>query len=350
MKHSMLALAMLGLTSGLAHAQSNVTIYGTIDSGLRNQTNTTAAGDSKLSVGSNGTYLANRLGFTGTEDLGDGLNAKFVLESGFNTGTGALDNTTSTLFNRTAAVAIAGKSSSLSLGRQYTIAFQTAKEYEPFTYRYISLIPVGGGAGTTLPTVATTAGLGASATGGTRFNNDIQYSATFGSLTAMAEYAAGEQAGSISNGAAQAVALRYNEGPLNFGGAYTKKKTTTGFDNSSYTIGGGYQFGAIRTKLGYAQERQDSLNAGTFRNQLTWGGIIYSPTSQIELIAAWYNTKYSNVTTGKRDLFITSVAYFLSKRTRLYADIDKNRYTGALIPTTGQTNQTGISVGIHHSF
>ncbi|MBY0240534.1 MAG: porin [Burkholderiaceae bacterium] len=352
MKYPFATLALLG--AGLAHAQSNgtsnVTLYGTFDGGLRHLSNTDSNGNSKLTVGSNGVYLANRLGFSGTEDLGGGASARFVLESGFNTGTGALDNAAGTLFNRSAWVGIGGKWGNLAVGRQYTVGFAIAKDYEPFTYRYISLIPVGGGAGTTLPAAATAAGLGASATSGTRFNNDIQYSGTFGPITAMAEYAAGEQAGNSRNGAAQAVGLKYNSGRFNLGAAYTQKKTAAGFDNQSTTIGGGYQFGDIKLKLGYAQERQDSALAGTYRNTVSWGGVTWTPAPLVEIIGAWYHTQYRASTSGKRDFYIVSATYALSKRTRLYTDIDQNRYTGALLPATRQSGQTGISAGINHAF
>mgnify|MGYP005805723351 CR=1 FL=1 len=92
MKKSLLALAVLGAFAGAAQAQSAVTIYGSFDGGVRNLTNVNAAGDNRLTMGSNGTYNSNRIGFKGVEDLGGGLNAHFVLETGFNTGTGALDN------------------------------------------------------------------------------------------------------------------------------------------------------------------------------------------------------------------------------------------------------------------
>lgn len=349
MKRTLYALALLASASPLALAQGNVTIYGTFDGGVRNLTNSNAAGDSKLSAGSNGTYLANRFGFTGTEDLGGDNKIKFMLESGFNTGTGALDNANGVLFNRAAWISVAGKWGSLMAGRQYTVAFAAARDYEPFTFRYISLIPVGGGAGTTLPAAAVAAGLGASATSGTRFNNDLQYRLTTGPVTVMAEYAAGEQAGSVRNGAAQAVGLKYAEGALNLGGAYTQKKTIAGQDNISWTVGGGYQIGELIAKVGYAKERQETRAAGTYANQLGWVGLLYQITPKVELAAAWYQTRYRHTATGERDFFILSYHYALSKRSRLYVDLDRNLYRGALVPATRQTSQTGITVGLSHS-
>lgn len=350
MKQSMLALAMLSAIGGMAQAQSNLTINGIVDGGLRNQTNTSTGGDSKLSVGSNGLYLANRLGFSGNEDMGGGTRARFMLETGFNTGTGALDNANGVLFNRSAWVGLAGDWGSLVAGRQYTVAYATVLDFNPVGSRYISLIPLGAGAGTTLPAPAIAAGLGASATSGSRFNNDLQYRGTFGPVMLLAEYAAGEQAGSVRNGAAQALGLKYNAGALYLGGAYTVKKTLTGFDNTAYTAGASYRVGVFKAMAGLAQERQETALAGTYKNRQSWAGLTYAPTPLVELICAWYHSRYSNATTGRRDLYFIGGNYALSKRTLLYANLDRNLYRGALIPLTGQTGQSGVSAGINHGF
>ncbi|MBX9868501.1 MAG: porin, partial [Burkholderiaceae bacterium] len=86
MKKSLLALTLLGAFSGAAMAQSSVTIYGVADLGLRNVKDGTAAG-STTSLTS-GTEQSSRLGFKGTEDLGDGLKANFVFETGLNIDSG----------------------------------------------------------------------------------------------------------------------------------------------------------------------------------------------------------------------------------------------------------------------
>ena len=350
MKYPLSAMAALALCASQAHAQSNVTIYGTFDGSLRNQTNTTADGASKLSAGSNGLYLANRLGFMGTEDLGGGNRVKFMLEAGFNPGTGSLDTTTGVLFNRSAWVGLEGRWGSLKVGRQYTVAFQAAKDYEPFAYRFISLVPVGGGAGTTLPAAAIAAGLGASATSGPRLSNDIQVSRNFGALTVMAELAPGEQAGNSSNGRAQALGVKYAKGELVGGAAFTRKKTLAGMENTSYTVGGGMQIGKVQAKIGYAKERQATIAAGTYSNTVSWVGAVVPVSERIELIAGWYNTRYQHTVSGQRDLAIATVSYALSKRSRLFVEADRNRYRGALVPPTRQGGQTGISLGLNHSF
>ncbi len=121
MKKSLLALAVFGAFAATA-AQAQVTLYGSIDGGIRNKTNTNAAGESLLTMGSNGTYNFNRLGFKGVEDLGGGMNAHFTLESGLNSGTGALDSS-GLMWGRTSSVGIGSTWGTVDLGRQYTIAF-----------------------------------------------------------------------------------------------------------------------------------------------------------------------------------------------------------------------------------
>lgn len=361
MKKSLLALAVLGAFAGVAQAQTSVTIYGSFDAGVRYQSSQTANGNSKLTMGSNGTYNSNRIGFKGVEDLGGGLNAHFDLETGFNSGTGELNNASNMLFQRSAFVGLGGQWGSLDLGRQYTVAFKTVGAYDPFNYKYTAIIPL----------------TGASVSAGTRFNNDIQYTGTFGPITARAEWALGEQAGSARNASAQAVGVSYANGPLALGGAYTLRKPSVGTpatfqDNRDWTVGGAYTFGPARVALGYARETQDAAAGSSTQTKNAWIGGSYDITPALGLSAAYYNTLTSSTSSGKRQLFIVGTTYALSKRTNFYADIDYAKYDGSAAGTltsngvaattypagtqlpastiAGQSKQTGVSVGINHLF
>ena len=68
-----LGLLMLAPMAGLVHAQTSVSIFGTVDGGIRYQTNANANGGSKVSMGSNGFYNSNKLDFAGSDDLGNGV-------------------------------------------------------------------------------------------------------------------------------------------------------------------------------------------------------------------------------------------------------------------------------------
>jgi predicted porin len=350
MKKTLLMLALSAVVSAQANAQSNVTTYGSIDAGLRYQTNVNAAGDGLLSMGS-GNYYSNRLGFRDVEDLGGGLKARFQLESGFNTKTGAMDNTNGVLFNRTAAVGIGGDWGFIDMGRQYTVGFKTELFLDPFNHKYTGLVPLSSGAGTTLPAAATAAGLSASSSSGTRFNNDVQYTGSFGPVTARVEYAPGETAGDAKKGTAQAVGISYAGSQLLLAGAATQKETAAGFTNKAYVVGGGFKLEAATAKVGYSQETQSTATTAEYRSKTSWAGVSYAVAPAVEFTLAAYRTTYENLANrGARDLLLFGGTYAFSKRSNLYAELDSNRYDGALIPATRQDRQRGVSAGIMHMF
>lgn len=350
MKKSLLALAVLGAFAGVASAQTSITIYGSFDGGIRRVDNANTAGDSRLTMGSGGTYNSNRFGFKGVEDLGGGLNAHFVMEGDFNNGTGAQAGA---LFGRSSYVGIGGTWGSIDLGRQYTVAFKTIGAYDPFSYKYTSIIPLAL----------------ADASAGTRNSNDIQYTGSFGPMTVRAEYALGEAVGSTSRDSTAAVGLGYAAGPFAVGAAYTQKKRNLAAlpaindqDYKHFTVGGAYTAGPFRVALGYADgKQQNSTGLSDSRAKNAWIGGSYNFTPAMALTAGYYDTKTVNTANvdGRRKLLIVGGTYALSKRTNFYADIDNARFSGTytnILPSpvnalaAGQDRQTGISVGINHLF
>ena len=333
MKKSLLVLAVLSAFAGVASAQSSVTIYGTIDGGVRNLTNTNAAGQSKFTMGSNGNYNSNRIGFRGMEDLGGGMNAHFTLESGFNSGTGAFDNAAGVLFNRTASVGVGGAWGALDLGKQYTVAFKTIAAYDPFGYKYVAITAA-------VP-----------ATAGVRYNNDIQYTGNFGAITARAEYALGEAAGNASTGSAKSAGLSYNNGNLVVAGAYTDRDVAT-FDNKHYTFGAAMTvMPGLRVSAGYADEKQ-ATTAIEIETKYSWIGASYAFTPALTATYGYYQTKVTGTAAqnAKKDLNIVGATYALSKRTNFYAALDMAKLDGALKIGGAQTEQTGLSLGVNHAF
>ncbi|QWD28611.1 porin [Polynucleobacter paneuropaeus] len=90
MKKSLFALAAVGALTGVAHAQSSVTVYGIIDEGLTGgntyqsnggTANTTNGVIKATGLGfTSGNESTSRIGFKGNEDLGGGLSAFFTYE------------------------------------------------------------------------------------------------------------------------------------------------------------------------------------------------------------------------------------------------------------------------------
>lgn len=115
MKKSFLALAVLTAFAGVAHAQSSVTLYGIIDEGFNVNTN---AGGKHLYNLTSGVLQGSRFGLRGTEDLGGGLKAIFVLENGFDVNSGKLGQG-GLMFGRQAYVGLSSQFGTVTLGRQY---------------------------------------------------------------------------------------------------------------------------------------------------------------------------------------------------------------------------------------
>lgn len=107
MKKQLLALSLLAAFAGMAHAQSNVTIYGLMDTGFIKETGS----DLKM-----GEWNSSRLGFKGTEDLGSGYKATFQLEKRFYVNDGAKNGDLE--FEGASNVGLAGPFGAVRLGRR----------------------------------------------------------------------------------------------------------------------------------------------------------------------------------------------------------------------------------------
>lgn len=142
MQKKLIALVIAGLSSAAAFAQSNVTIYGIADMGyayrfdarsLDSKGNVQPGSRTPESVSSinSGQASSSRLGFKGTEDIGNGMKAFFVLEQGFFIDTGA-EATTGLAFSRQAFMGVSGGFGSISGGRQYTPYYSLVLSMDPF--------------------------------------------------------------------------------------------------------------------------------------------------------------------------------------------------------------------------
>ncbi|MDB5745882.1 MAG: porin, partial [Massilia sp.] len=116
MHYKALAAALITTLPLFAHAQTNVAIYGTMDAAIAVE-DTDAPGEKRRTVVNSGNQSSSRLGFRGTEDLGNGLKAMFNIEAGVALDTGAAD---SALFGRRAVVGLQGGFGQLTVGREYS--------------------------------------------------------------------------------------------------------------------------------------------------------------------------------------------------------------------------------------
>jgi predicted porin len=112
-----------------AQAQSSVTLYGILDSGLEFLTNSNKTSSSQISLQA-GNYYGNRWGILGREDLGGGLVAFFNLESGFSINDGTASQS-GRLFGRRAYIGLKDDGAEIRLGRLRSLLYEDGVHFDP---------------------------------------------------------------------------------------------------------------------------------------------------------------------------------------------------------------------------
>lgn len=333
-----------------AHAQSSVTLYGLIDTNIE-FVNHASASDGSLVRENSGGLSNSRFGFRGTEDLGGGNKAFFILEAGFN-GNDGTNATAGVLFNRTAAIGLANAYGSLSAGLQYTAMYDTMVKYDPMVL---------GQQYTWLPTTGSADSFSFKA----RLNNSVKYVGHYGGLTATADYSFGGDADSFQSSAAYggaldydagsfsaALAYDYRNGAINSSGLWTKSRNWSA--SARQDIGDG------SIMFGYEHYLYNPTRSASVSSALWWGGVRYLFTPSFRLTTALYyqTSKADNVSNSW--MGVVNADYILSKRTDLYATVayaastrygnDQYTPTGVTSDTAFGPNQTAVTLGIRHRF
>lgn len=375
MKKTLVAAACVGACFA-AQAQSSVTLFGIIDSGVAHISGTGAGHSTGLVAGGNSSP---RLGFRGTEDLGGGLNASFWLEGGIaNDVGGGASQTTGFDFMRRSTVSLSGKFGEIRLGRDYAMNYWYMVPFDAFGQRGLGTIENSGNGRLGVLSYL-------------RTGNSVAYFTpdNLGGFSAGVQYAFGEQsstkattanAAGISTSAANATTdstnnyygakVGYSSGPLNVGGSYgvfqdAVRTVGTSFYATDYkigNIGATYDLGVVKPSIYYQSERVGgrATIASMKFDTLAVGATAPLGAGVVRAQFARYNQSNSGTDFNKVAL---GYIYFLSKRTRLYADVARLNNKGASnasltnmsasvaspTPTAGG-NSTGITFGVVHSF
>jgi predicted porin len=335
MQKKLLAMAVAGALAAPVAALADVSVYGSIDTGIKQQSKViTATGDdSKLSVDGQ-IKKTNRWGVKGSDDLGGGLMANFNLEGGYASDTGAtvLD------FARRAVLGFSKGGNSVDLGREYTLNFKTHGIYDPLSHDY------GGSAG--IQTVATE---------GVRTSNSVTAAFRFGTGGVAAQYGMGEVAGDNGAGTYTAFNGDMSFGPVTLGAAFGSREDAAGGTSRDTTnFGGNYKMGAFTFRLGISTE--DDETAGTESQKIS-GGVQYDFSPTMTGRVSLYDLTVEDTggtEIGSARTAVVNVEYSLSKRTLVYAVFDRKTLEGNQLGTTVNTSvadgATGIGVGITHVF
>jgi GBP family porin len=259
---------------------------------------------------SSGIGSASRIGFRGSEDLGQGWSANFVLETGARVDTGQAD-VTGSIFNRQAYVGLRNDAlGALSVGRQYTpyyLALSTVGD--PFGAGYAgaakNLFPAGGS--------------------NTRTSNTLYYaSPKLAGFTAELDYAFGEQQGSNKAGRQIGAALGYSAGRLNARLAHSHR------NNDLTAAAGALQtppVGAAERDIGHNTLLAANYDFGVAKAYAAFGINKGTNSSPLPNTSNPFGGVPPTASTDSRDLLI-GAAIPWGANTLMASYIDKNDRTG----------------------
>ncbi|ARQ45578.1 porin [Oxalobacter formigenes] len=374
MKKTLIALAIMGASASAAYAQSHVTIYGVVDTGLVKETGT------DLRMGSN---VDSRLGFRGVEDLGSNMKATFELERRFNLNDGTqsnppefdinnpitnvadLENVDRTNWNYNdfisgkrvdwvgaANVGLKGDAwGQVRLGRVNNLSVETFRMLDPFN-QY--------GVGASLAK--------ANLLRSEQLSNTIRYdSPSWSGFGLGATYTLGQNSKGSTPSAlfydqigndGWAVNLKYDNGPILLLANYDRAADSN--DSYTWNVGGAYNYAGFKVSLGYQDSRLklfEAAGTGAFKEKDWIVGLQYKTGPHT--IGASYNRGKVEVAgtnfDGSTNKYALGYTYNMSKRTSVYANVaytDNDEEIAGWYNLNGSNRDsvTGVQLGITHKF
>lgn len=350
MQKKIIALAIAGLASTAAFAQSNVTIYGRMDLGgvYRGGNSGGVNGDKSMYEIASGVASGSRIGFKGVEDLGNGLKAVFQSEFGINIDQNKAGATAAGWTNRNSYVGLTGGFGTVVAGRMDGVRYGVFNTYDPFA---------GGTIGNfTQMTAQVDRGDNAIAYISPNFNG-------FGLLLAYSSNVTSNEP-KANDGAAQLHTIMgtYDNGPISARLDYEEIVDGIGPKTWVVTAAGSYDFGAVKVSA-----LLDQIKTGdTFKEQ-AWLIGAKAPVGKFTVKAAIGGVKDKIIDDADSIKWALGVDYALSKRTYLYAnygqikndDLAARRITWAAnagaagaypTGTTAGHGTAGVDFGIAHTF
>jgi predicted porin len=329
MKKTLIALAAVAAT-GAAFAQSSVTLFGRLDASVAS-VNVETNGVKQYPATKNGIDSSNMntqfWGLRGTEDLGGGLKANFMLQSNFQIDTGAAS---ANFFDREAWVGLSGGFGAVRLGRQYS-AYDVF--YGAVNHTFNSNINVTGDV----------FGNGVAAYD-TRVSNSIVYfMPTISGFNASIAYGFGEDKTATTSATSHtSLQVHYAKGPILVGAAVQRKTLAGNIDRDHNIFGGSYDLGVAKLTGSY----QTSKQASTKDKEYQVG--VSAPVGPVTLAFGYADSESkTGATTLNSDGYALLGTYNLSKRTTVYVgyestDLQTNRTT--------KTERTNLAFGVRHTF
>ena len=357
MQKKLIALTLAGLVSAPVFAQSNVSIYGVADAymGLGSH------GDNDYAAVDQGGLFGSRLGFRGSEDLGNGLRAVFTFEQGINIDDGSGLGGKS----RQSFVGLEGAFGAVTLGRQYAPGYD---------FQYDAL-----GGAIVSPQYILSSGVGSSiaASSDARWDNSVVYNGMFSGLKLRGIYsmAANENTTQVgvndwadpSDDDAMGLGLEYANGALKVGAVYqvlqSASAARTADDQTEWLLGASYNFGVATLALSY----QDAESLGKTKGEdvKLWQAGVTVPVSAAGKVHVGYGElKHENVigaSSAKAKSYTLAYTHALSKRATAYTGYNRtDNDTGLALGPVKYLDKDGLGkggdnsdmfvVGVAHTF
>lgn len=342
MQKKLIALAVAGLVAAPAFAQSNVTIYGIADVGFFHANGS----GTKVNAIDTGGFSGSRIGFKGTEDLGNGLKALFTLEYKINpdedSGVGGTKNSSRQTF-----IGLTGSFGTVVAGRLQPMAKTFVDTFDPIASTSFS------------PTYDLHKG---TIHTGIRLNNAVAYvSPTMSGFTGQVAYSfagagtTGDVAYADDQERILGLAGMYSNGPIGAGVVYhrvTNVNNVSANDSKDWALGGSYDFGVVKLMGLYGRHKDDA--ADTTDKTWTLGGQV--PVGAADTIYVGYTKLKADGSDMDAKGWALQYSHNMSKRTMLYAGYsrisndDAATESVAGITAAAGDSSTRFGVGMRHTF
>ncbi|AUT76292.1 porin [Paraburkholderia hospita] len=357
MKAKWLAATIFAST-GIAYGQSSVTLYGIVDSGVEYYNNSSTKG-SFVGMPTLTGEVPSRWGLRGSEDLGSGFEAFFVLESGFALSNGTLGYG-GRLFGRQANVGLSTPLGSVTVGRQMNMSMYALFDADVIGPSVHSMASFD----TYLPNA--------------RSDNAVGYLGTFGGFKLGATYSFGrDAAGPVGPSATncpgqvpgnilacrQYTMLAAYTGPqfgaaasydvMRGGNGATAPLSSPGATDAHVIVDGYVSFGSGKVGMGWVRRNTSAGSHAQSDLFFLGGNYFFTPAFSADAQVVRYILRSHSDST----LMVGRLNYLLSKQTTLYTSVGyviNSEFGNAPVAAGGTVatgkNQFGVMLGVQHKF
>jgi predicted porin len=338
-------LAASALCCASAHAQSSVNLYGSLDVGAYSKQ---PSGEDRLATLTSGMMNASRWGIKGSEDLGDGLRARFDMSSYIRIDSGTAGRSdTDGFWARYAWVGLENNYGLVRVGRISTPNFINTLRFNPFVDASLGPIFMH----TYLPSASQPLMTSDGVTDSAWSNSIAVNTPTVNGFEAALQVAAGEgttagrrvgASGSyLSSGLS--VGISY-ENLSDMGMSFAKPPTVQPIrTDRALQLGVAYDFQVVKLFGQYQWTKLENTGLEVKLDTAQVGASI--PLGLGKLLVSYAHTTkdQTDIADVKRDTGAIGYDYFLSKRTDLYAVVLTDKVSAL-------DRGTGVALGMRHNF